>query len=406
MVYVLDNSLSRTFYFFFCLNVKVFMDSFILDKLNRLITAVTDNVNVIQTAITNTINLQERVDNLYNTISSWQTSFDQLGLFAGDFINQGSLTIQLDTLRSSFNDVLSFLQTNVTNLWTNVENIWTIVNSLNVYGFLNIGTITPSSVTTVVVNEVNVELFSATFPLPILELTHGMELVVKVSTSNKTANPYFTPNNGVIPNYPIVLNGCSITDRNNVTSTGHENVGSTIVNVGRQIEVFHVPLLVADIGGYTGDSVTDLPVASPDLSSNNFQYIMHLSWDSTNNVWILLNPFLSNGVTPGTIIDWAGMSPPPGYLKCPTATTYVNVADYPNLYNAIGFTWDPSPPEGQFALPRYPIGFSSIAGQDGTVIGQVFTAHPTNTINPSGTDMSGDNNLTVTGVGVMKCVKY
>lgn len=44
-----------------------------------------------------------------------------------------------------------------------------------------------------------------------------------------------------------------------------------------------------------------------------------------------------NGVPPGTILAFAGATPPPGYLLCDGFA--LSKSQYPNLFNAIGYTW-------------------------------------------------------------------
>jgi microcystin-dependent protein len=51
----------------------------------------------------------------------------------------------------------------------------------------------------------------------------------------------------------------------------------------------------------------------------------------------------------GAIIDFAGTTPPTGYLLCDGST--VSTTTYANLFAVIGNTWNGSPPTGTFGLP-------------------------------------------------------
>lgn len=61
-----------------------------------------------------------------------------------------------------------------------------------------------------------------------------------------------------------------------------------------------------------------------------------LEYDGTD--FILLGP-LSSSTPAGTVIDFAGASPPAGYLTCPTSETYVSATTYRELAFAVGGQW-------------------------------------------------------------------
>ena len=47
--------------------------------------------------------------------------------------------------------------------------------------------------------------------------------------------------------------------------------------------------------------------------------------------------FFATTVPPGSLMDWAGGDPPPGWLECNGQT--LATADYPALFAAIGYTY-------------------------------------------------------------------
>lgn len=130
-------------------------------------------------------------------------------------------------------------------------------------------------------------------------------------------------------------------------------------------------------------------------------------------------------VNPGTIIDYAGTSPPAGYLACPTAQTDINRITYSRLFAAIGTTWGEGDGTTTFGMPWFAANYATVqangnvgAASVGQVIahthtlntGTIFQSGSTYGFNGTGTNFSvsstgGAANLAA-GVRVLKCVKY
>ncbi len=69
---------------------------------------------------------------------------------------------------------------------------------------------------------------------------------------------------------------------------------------------------------------------------------------------------IANGVQPGTILPFAGATPPAGYLAVPTAATNISRTTYAALFAAIGTTWGAGDGSTTFGLPY--------VGADGTLL--------------------------------------
>ncbi len=69
---------------------------------------------------------------------------------------------------------------------------------------------------------------------------------------------------------------------------------------------------------------------------------------------------IANGVPPGTILPFAGATPPSGYLSVPTAATNISRTTYAALFAAIGTTWGAGDGSTTFGLPY--------VGADGTLL--------------------------------------
>ena len=75
----------------------------------------------------------------------------------------------------------------------------------------------------------------------------------------------------------------------------------------------------------------------------------------------------SQAVPTGMIVDQAGLTPPPGYLACPTSSSPVSRATYAALFSIIGTAYGAGDGSTTFDLPIYPIGYASVAGGPGTI---------------------------------------
>lgn len=124
----------------------------------------------------------------------------------------------------------------------------------------------------------------------------------------------------------------------------------------------------------------------------------------------------------GSIIQFAGVSAPSGYLACPITTTLVSTTTYSSLFAAIGYAWGGS--GGSFGLPYFPSGYSAVAGVVGTTTPGSVIAHTHNIpVGPtvgSGSAALGvpktGNGLATTSTGgaanfgagsaILFCVKY
>lgn len=83
------------------------------------------------------------------------------------------------------------------------------------------------------------------------------------------------------------------------------------------------------------------------------------------SVYVVLNPFVPTTVVPGTIIAFASVTPPTGYLACPTALSLVSTTTYAALFAVIGYVWGGS--GASFGLPFFADGQVPIAKGAGSV---------------------------------------
>lgn len=137
------------------------------------------------------------------------------------------------------------------------------------------------------------------------------------------------------------------------------------------------------------------------------------------------------GVPPGTIIDFAGTTPPAGYLGCPAIPTNASRTTYANLFAAIGTTWGAGDGLTTFGIPWFPAGYVGVQNQGLGVVGTSTTgsviAHThaltdggqvqsTGAGSAYGSGVTGNNSTTIAATGgaanlpagqlVLKCVKY
>ena len=68
----------------------------------------------------------------------------------------------------------------------------------------------------------------------------------------------------------------------------------------------------------------------------------------------------ANSVPVGTIIDFAGISPPSGYLALPTYPSNISRTTYAALFAAIGVTWGAGNSVNTFGLPWFPVGYTAL----------------------------------------------
>jgi len=140
----------------------------------------------------------------------------------------------------------------------------------------------------------------------------------------------------------------------------------------------------------------------------------------------------TDGLPVGTIIDFAGTSPPTGFLTCPITLTTISRTTYADLFTAIGTTWGVGDGSTTFGLPWFAANYSSVQanGNVGTeTVGQVLS-HDHDILNGGGAHsvglttgpltrastgtvtntnavqaFGGTANLAA-GVRVLKCIKF
>jgi hypothetical protein len=211
-------------------------------------------------------------------------------------------------------------------------------------------------------------------------LQDGLQLTIHTTTPNTTTTPTFQP----------VLNGATLTAR-------------TIV---KQVYGNTVPLVAGDL---TGSCL--------------------LEYDLPNTVWILRNPPLQN-VLPGTIINWLGATPPPGYLAAPLSPTNISRSAYPALTAELvrqGSPWGAGDGSTTIGMPFFPTGYVPIQGAIASLThGSVIAHYHNNQVSISGnfpagpilgstnqpyaanvgTAPTGGADNLAAGIGVLICVKY
>jgi hypothetical protein len=133
-------------------------------------------------------------------------------------------------------------------------------------------------------------------------------------------------------------------------------------------------------------------------------------------------------VPAGTLIPFAGATPPAGYLACPSSATNISRTTYAALFNAIGVLWGAGDGTTTFGIPFFADGQVPVAVGIGTVGQNTAGAMPAHTHNynqPSfirtagggadtcGTTSSVATSSTGTGANVLPagnrvqfCVKY
>ncbi len=141
---------------------------------------------------------------------------------------------------------------------------------------------------------------------------------------------------------------------------------------------------VLTLGGVAQSSVpvvkaNNLPLAAGDFPAG---YVGLFSYNAAFGALVLNNPAaaIASSVPPGAIIDFAGTTPPAGYLACPTTQTNVSRTTYATLFAAIGTTWGAGDGSTTFGLPWFPIDYvaSQANGNVGTrSVGEVIShTHP------------------------------
>lgn len=98
------------------------------------------------------------------------------------------------------------------------------------------------------------------------------------------------------------------------------------------------------------------------------------NWSAFGTGVLNFSPSFSNNINkPGTLIMFAGSTPPAGYIACPTAVTNVSRTTYADLFAAIGTTWGAGDGSTTFGIPYFPAGYAPIAGTPGsTSVGEVI----------------------------------
>ena len=77
----------------------------------------------------------------------------------------------------------------------------------------------------------------------------------------------------------------------------------------------------------------------------------------------------------GSIIQFAGVSAPTGYLACPTTLTNISRITYSALFAAIGTAWGVGDGSTTFGMPYFPSGYGAVAGVVGTTTPGSVIAH-------------------------------
>ena len=126
----------------------------------------------------------------------------------------------------------------------------------------------------------------------------------------------------------------------------------------------------------------------------------------------------------GSIIQFAGVSAPSGYLACPTAPTNISRTTYAALFAAIGTAWGAGDGSTTFGMPYFPSGYSAVAGVVGTTtVGSVIAHTHSGTVGTSTTGFYSGGVYTVpsgsvaigstggsanfgAGSAILFCVKY
>ena len=133
----------------------------------------------------------------------------------------------------------------------------------------------------------------------------------------------------------------------------------------------------------------------------------------------------SNGVPPGTVIDFAGGYAPAGYLQVPLVVTNVSRTTYVNLFNAIGTLWGVGDSSTTFGLPYLLADYVTVQGNanigtatSGSVISHTHSGGNSSYTGCYSSSGCGGGNYAATvgstggaanlaaGVRVLKCIKY
>jgi hypothetical protein len=117
-------------------------------------------------------------------------------------------------------------------------------------------------------------------------------------------------------------------------------------------------------------SLTGIPLAPTAASGTSSTQIATTAFVSTAGQ--ILMPA-------GSLIDFAGIAAPAGFLQCPTAAGGVQLVSrttYAALFAAIGTTWGAGDGSTTFGIPWFPAGYASIhgtSGVGGTTAGAVLS---------------------------------
>ena len=128
-----------------------------------------------------------------------------------------------------------------------------------------------------------------------------------------------------------------------------------VTNNIQQYQILGTPYWITAAQNNNGSGATPYPYtqyarvaydAGSGMQIWESQVNSNVSTPGADENWLLAN-ISAVGNPPGTIIDFAGTSPPTGYLLC-DGSSY-SAATYANLFSAIGYTWGGS--SGTFLVP-------------------------------------------------------
>lgn len=114
------------------------------------------------------------------------------------------------------------------------------------------------------------------------------------------------------------------------------------------------------------------------LGSGNWQYLM----SGVGNI--------GSSLLTGTIIAWAGTTPPTGYLACPTVPTNISRVTYATLFATIGTQWGAGDGTTTFGMPFFPAGYTMLNASSGSTVGVISVGQVIAHTHPSSGGTAGN----------------
>lgn len=198
------------------------------------------------------------------------------------------------------------------------------------------------------------------------------------------------------------------------------------MTTGQAVTVYNMGAGTLTVNG-AGSNIYGVGIGGASVTLKQFESLQLVAYLGVG--WIQSLCAQLPGPPSGTIIDFAGTSPPTGYLTCPTSLTNISRTTYAALFAAIGTTWGAGDGSTTFGLPWFAANYvaSQANGNVGTsyagdnlshthtevtayyqpsASGYYLSGTGYTEVSSANTGYSGGSANLAAGVRVLKCVKY